>query len=226
MPAFTDDLLAEYGGELVLRAKGERATVGFCGHVGTSGNRLYENVVGLLRGNRDKAIGMQLRHRALETLRASPRIETRFIARSQIWGGASTGAAQWDAARRAAVRREYLENIVESDYCLCLRGKGNYSFRFYEVFAMGRVPLFVDTDCVLPFEDEIDWRRRCVWVDRSEMDRIGDVVADFHAARSDEELRQLELDNRKLWEDYLSPSSIYARILDRALSSTARAASA
>jgi hypothetical protein len=226
MPAFTDDLLEECGGELVARARGERPTVGFCGHVGTAGDRLYENLVGLLRGNRDKAVGMGLRHRALETLRASRRVDTNFIARTQIWGGASTGAAQWDAARRAAVRREYLDNILASDYCLCLRGKGNYSFRFYEVFAMGRVPLFVDTDCVLPFEDEIDWRSRCVWVDQSEMARIGDIVADFHAARSDDDLRQLQLDNRKLWEDYLRPSSIYARILERALRGTARAASA
>ena len=70
---------------------------------------------------------------------------------------------------------------VDSDYCLSLRGKGNYSFRLYEIFAMGRIPLFIDTDCVLPFEDEIDWKRHCCWVDQSDLGRADEIVAQFHA---------------------------------------------
>ena len=82
---------------------------------------------------------------------------------------------------------------------------------------MGRIPLFIDTDCVLPFEDEIDWKRQCAWVDQSDMNRIDEVVAAFHADRSEDDLQQLQLENRKIWESYLSPSAIYTKILDRAL---------
>jgi hypothetical protein len=219
VPGFTDDLLAECGGEVIPRSKQALPVVGFCGHVGTAKDRLYENVVGILRGNRDKAIGMSLRQRALDRLESSRKVEANFIARTQIWGGAATGSAQWDADRRAAVRREYLDNILTSDYCLSLRGKGNYSFRLYEVFAMGRIPLFIDTDCVLPFEDEIDYRKQCCWLDQSDLARVDEIVAQFHADRSDDELQQLQHENRKIWEDYLSPSAIYTRILDRALRS-------
>lgn len=224
MPGFTEDLLAECGGRVILRDKRERGTVGFCGYVGSRRERILHHALGLLRGDRDKAIGLSLRYKALAQLRSSTRIETKLIERTQIWGGSLTASAEWDAQRRAEVRREYLDNILESDYCLSLRGKGNYSFRLYEVFAMGRIPLFIDTDCVLPFEDEIDWKRHCCWVDESDLEHTDEIVAQFHADRSDDDLKQLQLDNRRLWEDYLCDRAIYTRILDRALRTPGAAA--
>ncbi len=216
-PAITEDLLVECGGEIVVRDKGERAVVGFCGHVGTPRQRLFRRAAGALLGGgqRDKATGIVLRARALKALRSSDRIEPRLIERTQIWGWASTDEAQ-DTGREK-LRRDFLDNLLESDYGLALRGKGNYSFRLYEIFSLGRVPLFVDTRCVLPFEDEIDWKRHCIWVDESEVDRIDEVVAQFHADLHPDDYRQLQLDNRQLWLDALSPAAIYTKILARAL---------
>ena len=217
MPGFTDDLLSECEGEGVPRDKQERGTVGFCGYVGSRRERILQHSLGLLLGNRDKAIGLSLRLKALKHLRASTLVDTNFIERPKLWGDALTGTAEWDAQRRAQVRRQYLQNIVESDYCLSLRGKGNYSFRLYEIFAMGGIPLFIDTDCVLPFEDEIDWKQHCCWVDESDLKRADEIVAQFHADRSTDDLGQLRIDNRQLWEDYLSDRAIYTRVLERAL---------
>ena len=56
------------------------------------------------------------------------------------------------------LRFEFIRNILSSDYTLCFRGSGNYSLRFYETLCLGRIPLFINTDCKLPFEDEINWR--------------------------------------------------------------------
>lgn len=223
IPAITDDLLPECGGELVLRDKAERATVGFCGYVGSARERLFRTAVGwvLRGGQRDKAIGIRLRARALRVLRDSTRIVPNLIEREQLWGGAFEVNSEEDAARKRAVRREFLDNLVDSDYCLSLRGKGNYSFRFYEVFSIGRIPLFVDTKCVLPFDDEIDWKRHCVWVDESDIDRIDEAVAQFHADLHPDDFRQRQQDNRRLWLDYLSPPAIYQRILARAVDTPA-----
>ena len=219
LPGFTDDLLLEYGGERVPRTKRDRATVGFCGYVGKPQERLLHHALGFLRGHRDKAIGLSLRREALTHLRASTRVDTNFIERTKLWGDALVGTTEWDAQRRIDVRRDYLRNILESDYCLSLRGKGNYSFRLYEIFAMGRIPLFIDTDCVLPFEDEIDWKKHCCWVDQADMKRADEIVAEFHPDRSDDDLKQMQLDNRQLWESYLSDRAIYSQILQRALQS-------
>lgn len=219
IPALTDDLLPECGGALVLRDRTDRATVGFCGYVGTARERLFRRAVGwvLRGGQRDKAVGIRLRAGALRVLRESDRIVPNLIEREKLWGGVPVVNSEQDAARRQAVRRDFLDNLIGSDYCLSLRGKGNYSFRFYEVFSIGRIPLFVDTKCVLPFDDEIDWKRHCVWVEESDVDRIDEVVAQFHADLHPDDFRQLQQDNRRLWLDYLSPPAIYTRVLAHAI---------
>ena len=100
---------------------------------------------------------------------------------------------------------------------LCLRGAGNCSDRFYETLAMGSVPLFVNTDSQLPFDDAIDWRRHVVWVEQEELPQIGEKLAEFHSSLSEEQFLQLQQDNRKLWEDYLRPTECYRQVLERVL---------
>ncbi len=107
-------------------------------------------------------------------------------------------------------RLEFLQNVVESDYVLCARGFGNYSHRLYEALACGRIPLFIDTDCVLPFDFAIDWKRFCVWVDQTDLRSVADRVAEFHASISGEEFEELQVACRRLWEEWLSPEAFFA----------------
>ena len=143
---------------------------------------------------------------------------------AKLWGGAFEVNSEEDRARKQAVRQDFLDNLTGSDYCLALRGKGNYSFRFYEIFSIWRIPVFVDTRCVLPFEDRVDWRKHCVWVDEKDVDRVDEVVAQFHADIHEDDFRALQLANRDLWVEWLSPAAIYERILADALQSDASAA--
>ena len=105
---------------------------------------------------------------------------------------------------------EFLQNLLESDYVLCARGYGNYSHRLYEALACGRIPLFIDTDCVLPFDFAIDWKRFCVWVDQVDLRSVADRVAEFHASISGEEFEELQVACRRLWEEWLSPEAFFA----------------
>src|SRR5690606_37188550 len=84
-----------------------------------------------------------------------------------------------------------------------MRGGGNFSVRFYEALAMGRIPVFINTDSSLPFDDRIDWKKHVVWVDRKDWKRAGEKVADFHSRLSNEEFEILQVENRKLWEEKL-----------------------
>ena len=74
---------------------------------------------------------------------------------------------------------------------MCQRG-GNFSYRFYETLSCGRIPVFVDTDCVLPADDLVDWQKICVWVDESELDEISDRVAGFHSALSPSDFTEMQ----------------------------------
>lgn len=212
MPALVDDLVRE-GGELAGGgSRAERARVGFCGFVSTPWKRaLYR-----LSGRRDKVLGLELRDRAMHALERSPEIDCRFVRRSEFWGGSVRGAG-FDARLQEQVRREYVANLFEADYTLCVRGKGNWSFRFYETLSAGRIPLFINTRCVLPFEDRIDWRRHCVWVEEDEIARAPEILRDFHEALSPDEFRAREAENRMLWEEWLSPEGFFARVVEDSL---------
>jgi hypothetical protein len=100
--------------------------------------------------------------------------------------------------------------MVNSDYILCARGKGNFSFRLYETLSCGRIPVFINTDCVLPYDFEINWKEFCVWVEEEDIDSIAKRVAEFHNALTPEGFTAIQRKCRKLWEDRLSPEGFFA----------------
>jgi hypothetical protein len=112
------------------------------------------------------------------------------------------------------VRREYVDNMVDSDYVLCVRGSGNYSYRLYEALCMGRVPVIVDTDLALPGGADIDWRALSVWVDRSALEQLPERVREFHAGLTPPEFVELQHRLRRLWTERLSPQGYFESVSD------------
>jgi hypothetical protein len=203
LPAWSEDFVtAHLGGELPVCRKGPRPVVGFCG--------LAPERRGIRARLRAHEAHTSIRARALRLLREHPAVDTNFVVRDRFLGGAIVGGAiDADAMRR--VRGEYVRNMVESDYVLCARGAGNFSYRLYETLSCGRIPVFVDTDSVLPLAFAADWAAHCIWVDESELDDIGDRIAEFHDAISDEEFAELQRACRRFWEQYVAPEGFFAR---------------
>ena len=54
------------------------------------------------------------------------------------------------------LQQEYFDTINNNAFTVCSRGAGNYSIRFYETLRSGRIPVLLDSDMVLPFEEDID----------------------------------------------------------------------
>ena len=110
---------------------------------------------------------------------------------------------------------EYYNNIREADYVICLRGGGNFSIRFYETLLMGRIPIFINTDCILPLDNEINWRKHLVWIEWEDRNKISTIVRNFHDNLSNNDFCQIQLNNRKLWLEKLQPSYILTNCLNR-----------
>ena len=108
---------------------------------------------------------------------------------------------------------EFYDNLKNSDYVVCVRGAGNFSIRFYEALAMGRIPVFINTDCALPFDNEIDWKKHVVWVEYNERHEVAEKVADFHRVLSEKDFIDLQLANRKLWEERLTLRGFFNNFL-------------
>jgi hypothetical protein len=119
MPAFCNDVLAEVASSIRPLKWQSVPQIGFCGYVGTPLSRLILRTI----WRREKAAGLYLRDRALRALCHSDLVRSQFLPRTAFFGGASRRAST--DARRAGMRREFLENLTSSPYVLCLRGKGN-----------------------------------------------------------------------------------------------------
>jgi hypothetical protein len=151
-----------------------------------------------------------IRTAALRALDHDPAVETNFLRRSQFLGGALPGGTL-DPKMMLRAREEYVRNMFESDYVLCARGAGNFSYRLYETLSCGRIPVFVDTDCVLPYDFLVDWRDYCVWIDHEEIDRAGERLADFHERLTEQEFADLQRSCRRLWEEYVRPVGFFSK---------------
>jgi len=224
MPAWSEDFVTRYlGGQLPLRSKGERAVVGFCGYAPsfrTGSRTLRGRLKQAVRGGAKRlltALGLRktdgsIRTTVLRILAASPVIDANFKMREHFLGGALLSEGSVDVQKMQQIRQEYVQNTVGSDYVLCARGGGNFSYRLYETLCCGRIPVFVDTDCVLPFHSEINWKEYCVWVDEKEVSRVGEIVAAFHDSLTNRQFLDLQRECRKLWEDYLSPEGFFGNL--------------
>lgn len=220
LPGFVEDFVHSYfGGILPVRKKKTKPVVGFCGYAGPLNPSWRQQLVWLKRRLLIKLklrepTGIFYRQTAIRVLQSSRWVETNLVLKASYWGGAARPGENnyWDFVTMQKVRSEFVQNLEESDYILCIRGGGNYSYRLYEALSCGRIPIFVDTDCVLPYDFAVDWRQYCIWVPESELRHIDEIVADFHAALSPDEFEELQLRCYQFWREWLSPEGFAANL--------------
>lgn len=108
------------------------------------------------------------------------------------------------------IRQLYLESILDNHYILCARGQGNYSLRFYETLALGRIPVYIDT-APLPFEARIDWDQHLVRVPARNIATLGQRIL-THWREHREHLADLATTNRQLYLDRLTPEGFFRQL--------------
>jgi hypothetical protein len=217
LAAFCADPLEETARPFEPRQKQPAPSVGFCGYVSNPAMRwLYRAL-----GRPEKALGLDLRARALRALGTTQGVRTDFLVRNSYFRGPSLSNESRQQAQRQA-RAEFLSNLLENDYTVCIRGAGNYSYRLYETLAAGRIPLFINTKCVLPFDDEIDWREHCVWVEVADIARAGEILVEFHRQITPQQFAEMQLANRRLWEERLSALGFWQHLLGHAAGRTTK----
>lgn len=184
-------------------------TVGFCGlankfSIETINDLLRVGVKNLLSNfgfshkNPQRLMSAPyFRYNILSNLQNKKCVKTNFIIRNQYRAGIKANKNLHHTTE------EFYNNIKDSDYILCMRGAGNFSTRFYETLAMGRIPVFVNTDCLLPLEDKIDWKQHVVWVEYKDRHHIEKKIIDFHSKLDENSLNMLFESNRQLWINHL-----------------------
>lgn len=99
-------------------------------------------------------------------------------------------------------------------YGLCVRGAGNFSYRLGEVFMMGRIPIIIDTNCIFPFRQYIPYEKNCIVVNYKNIDSINRIIEEFHNSHTEEELVEIQKENRNIWFKYFTPVGAFNSTLE------------
>jgi hypothetical protein len=143
-----------------------------------------------------------LRVDTMQVLEQDSRIKTDFMGRG------TTGLQPRVQGDR---RHQFLDNLQRNAYALCVRGADNYSWRFYEALSLGKIPILIDTDCMLPLEDEISWDQFIVRVPSTRLQELPDRLWEWHSQLSASEFCDLQRQLRSLFER-LMPARFYPEI--------------
>ena len=214
LPAFWPDYLQIYfDGQMQIRNKKKQASVGFCGQ---GSSKSYKIVFFTLRSlyqriqrfwGRFPYVPPQLipstvlRNRVLRTLASSTEVDTAFIIRDRYRAGVRAKADRDNYYHQTKV--EFVNNIIDTDYTLCIRGGGNFSVRFYETLSCGRIPIFVDTDSRLPFDFLLPWKKYCLWINMAEIRAIGSLIEEYHSSLNNTDFRNMQNQCREVWVNWL-----------------------
>ena len=131
--------------------------------------------------------------------------------RRSTWGGDTRKDTKernsYNIGPSVKTKAEFINNMESNLYSLVVRGKSNASYRLIESFMMGRIPVIIDTDYMLPFDDIIPYRSNMVWVGVN--DDYDSVLRSFHDSHTESELRMIQLENRAIWEKYFRADSAF-----------------
>lgn len=150
-------------------------------------------------------IGVILRKRAMDIIQSDPRIECNFSVNDRYF-------YQHDQPTQNDKREKYMESIRDTHYVLTIRGSGNYSIRLFETLAAGRIPVMIDSNQHLPFEDLVPWKELGVWVPFEKFEQIGDYIFEFHENNGDREFITATSRASQIFEKFLSRDATLVQI--------------
>jgi hypothetical protein len=134
----------------------------------------------------------------INKLQIAPDIKKKFILRGDYWAG---------KPHNKQVISEFINNIRDTHFTLSSRGAGNWSARFYQVMYLGRIPIVVNTDLVMPFEDKINWRDIIVF-SNSENEIVNDIKNFWRT----KDITQAQIKCKEIYNTYLTPEK-WCRII-------------
>lgn len=162
-----------------------------------------------------KIDGKIYRKLSIRNLEKSPGIESAIVVRPFFGGSKTIIESNFNDVRD--IREEYINNLIESDYVLTPKGAGNFSLRFYETLSVGRIPILINTEMVLPLEDMIDYSEFCLIINYQDISKLGDILTDFHKNLSNEKFQSMQAKSREAFIKYLRVDNFYRNLFSTIL---------
>jgi hypothetical protein len=206
---------------LEIRPRAQKPAVGFCGTTYAAGKYfklgralpLQIAQAALSKGSISRLVDIRIkkgmshtvRQTAIDWLAADPRIESCFDVTNNLQDYYNPANPN-----RKDLEDRFVRNMNQSDYALCVRANGNYSGRFYMALNAGRIPLLIDTDVFIPFEEKL----HMVKIPVKSLHKIGDLLLEHFDKFTEREFETMKRENREAYNKFLAPDKFVPNFLE------------
>ena len=131
-------------------------------------------------------------------------VKTDFIIRDNYFHGMRRRNVQH-------MKNEYYSNIKNNLFTFCYRGAGNFSVRFYETLMMGRIPIVINTNCMFPYDDIIDYNKVGLFINESDLENnmnLEQRIQEYYRENINN-LLEIQKNNRELYVKYFSKDNLW-----------------
>jgi len=91
-----------------------------------------------------------------------------------VWNGKKV----WSSSVKEQDATLFIEQTLQSRFCLAPRGYGRSSFRFFEAMLLDTVPVYVWDDIEwLPYQDVLDYSTFSISISKNELPRLYDILS-------------------------------------------------
>ena len=118
--------------------------------------------------------------------------------------------AQWSEVITEERFSSFEDVSSKSRYMLCPRGYGPTSYRLYEAFQYGAVPVYISDRFWLPWRDELNWEDLIITVTPEKIPKINHILDSYE----DRHESMIEC-AASVYEEFFSIEGVFKKILDK-----------
>jgi len=138
-----------------------------------------------------------LTHRAVESVRCSG-LKAHLVENDFFWGYHDT------EPEYAHYRASFLDTLSKARLSIVPRSiPGTVRYRFWEAMSMGRVPVQLCDDCVMPWPDQVNYAACSISVLESDVDQLGDILKVWLAKLTDDDIVAMGRYGHAAYENWL-----------------------
>jgi hypothetical protein len=100
----------------------------------------------------------------------------------------------WTLTVNKELQSLFITETIDSKFALSPRGYGRSSFRFFECFKLGTIPVYIWNDISwLPFQNIIDYSKLCIVIHVSEIENLENILLNIDEVKYNEMLAYYDI---------------------------------
>ncbi len=125
-------------------------------------------------------------------------------------------ASGWSPRVSSDKLGNFITTTQRSVFCLAPRGYGKSSFRMYEAFQLGAIPVYISDVHYLPWTDELDWSQFAVLIKPEQIPDLKRILLSY----SPEQIAQMQTTAQQVYHKYFTLEGVCGQIHKRVNATT------